>query len=253
MACPACKAEFRVPANPASRAPTSSSMDQRPAPPPTSPILARGHRPKSSPLFWILGGSVALVLVLIMVSVASYMFVVRPAVRKAEGMRNEARQLPPRPKAQPRPAPTAVRPEAAEVRTDPKVVEIPDAPLSGTIEGQPFTPTAAALENGVLRLTEGSRFIADQQVLIFLFLRPGESVEDTIRLVPDPSRTTPHVHLRWKGGDGASTAVRSRGYAMRLEFGKTSDGKVPARLYLELPEPDQTRMAGNFEVELRGR
>ncbi len=51
-----------------------------------------------------------------------------------------------------------------------------------------------------LTLAQGNDFIPDQQVLIFLFLKPGESTSGKTILVPDSKSrgTTPHVHVRWK-------------------------------------------------------
>jgi len=41
------------------------------------------------------------------------------------------------------------------------------------------------------------------------------------------------------------------GYAMRLEFGKESDGKVPGKIYLCLPDEGKSFVAGTFQLELK--
>jgi uncharacterized protein YjaZ len=59
--------------------------------------------------------------------------------------------------------------------------------------------------------------------------------------------------LRWKqaGRKVPETKFVMRGYTLQLEFGRKANGKIPGKIYLVLPDPEQTSVAGAFEVPAR--
>jgi hypothetical protein len=141
------------------------------------------------------------------------------------------------------------------VTTDPLTVEIPAARVSGSLVGISFSPNVIKIEHGILKLGQGAGFLPDFEVLIFLFLN-DQSPAGKSWTIPDPDhgsggyRATPHVHFRSKQGATTQSHALSSNYAMRLEFGTPKAGKIPGRIYLELPEPYASKLAGSFEAQL---
>ena len=43
----------------------------------------------------------------------------------------------------------------------------------------------------------------------------------------------------------------ANGYAMKLEFGKLTDDGLPGKIYVALPDAEQTVVAGVFNAEIR--
>ena len=142
--------------------------------------------------------------------------------------------------------PAAVDPAVANeprVATDPAAVSIPDAAASGTLHGGEFTCEKATLQNGILELTQGKDSRDERHITLFLFPKNGERMAGkTYSVAASSTGMNPHVHLRWP--DGASSQTDN--YCLRLEFGELKNGKLPGKLYLELSEPRQTKIAGTF-------
>jgi hypothetical protein len=140
------------------------------------------------------------------------------------------------------------------VTTDPLSVEIPATRVSGSLGATPFLPNAVKLEHGILKFGQGTGFLPDSEVLIFLFLN-GESPSGKSWTIPSPDpgssgySPAPHVHFHWKQGTGSPSGALSSNYAMRLELGTPRAGKIPGKIYLELPEPYTAKVAGTFEAQ----
>jgi hypothetical protein len=129
------------------------------------------------------------------------------------------------------------------VATDPAAVRMPEAPATGVIHGEAFTCEQATLQNGILELKEGKALNSERQVTLFLFPKGGERLAGKKYAVSANSTgMNPHVLLRWPNGNSSQTD----NYCLRLEFGEIRNGKVPGKIYLELSEPRQTRIAGTF-------
>lgn len=154
------------------------------------------------------------------------------------------------PQGVPATARTRATPTQAEpkVKTDPDAVEIPDAPVAGVLHGGTFTCDWVRLQNGILELSHGESFTGDQSVKLFLFTQPGEKLEGkTYRVSASSTGMNPHVHLRWPKGSSAQTD----NYCLRLEFGELKNGKRTGKIYLELSEPRQTKLAGTFSATVQ--
>ena len=40
----------------------------------------------------------------------------------------------------------------------------------------------------------------------------------------------------------------TKGYGMKVEFGAVTDGKLPAKIYLSVPDAEQSYVAGHFDI-----
>jgi hypothetical protein len=129
----------------------------------------------------------------------------------------------------------------------------PDKPAAGKLLGGDFKIEKAELGGGVLKLRQGKEFFADAEVIIFLFLKPGESVESKSYQVAadDKGGEKPHVYIKrippgekLPAGPGFTS-----GYAMKLEFGKAKEGKIPGKIYVCLPDEQKSFVAGTFTIE----
>ncbi|MDB6155932.1 MAG: hypothetical protein JWL90_4385, partial [Chthoniobacteraceae bacterium] len=76
---------------------------------------------------------------------------------------------------------------------------IPKEPAAGRVHGRPFTVETANLENGILSLRQGREFVAEQEWVIFLFLKKGESPANRLFEVKRKAGSSAaHVHLKWR-------------------------------------------------------
>ena len=147
----------------------------------------------------------------------------------------------------PRPPVTSV--ERTPNPGSPPVVE---TPLVGKIHGQDFVCEKAKVENGILSLRQGKDFFADRELLIFLFAKQGESLEGKIFDIGKQNNgTTPHVWLKWKeeGKNLPEQKAYTGGYTMRLEFGSITDGMLPGKIRVSLPDAEQSFAEGTFQAE----
>ena len=145
----------------------------------------------------------------------------------------------------------ATQPADPPVNTNPEKVEIPAKAAAGTLYGQPFTVQKAAYNGIFLQLSQGTKFIPDADIKIFLFLKPGESLADRSFVVsPQSTHGNPHVHIA-QGQGGGSRAILSSKYALRLEFGKPTGKSLPFKLYFEAPKSYETLVSGNYVADTR--
>jgi Tfp pilus assembly protein PilF len=139
-------------------------------------------------------------------------------------------------------------------KSDLKNVEIPSTVVSGTIHGEEFVSKSAELANGILTIRDGADFFPNHAVMVFLFLKEGESPEGKSY---DISRTSdfgsPHIHMKWKPENSKvpKTKVFMKDYAMRLDFGSTKNGTLPGKIYLCLPDEMKSFAAGSFNALIK--
>jgi tetratricopeptide (TPR) repeat protein len=133
-------------------------------------------------------------------------------------------------------------------------VGIPDATASGKLHGRDFTVENAKIENGILSLRQGEDFFADNEVMIFLFLKEGETLDGkTYNVSSDHGFGVPHIHMKWRpeGKDLPETEMFMKDYAMRLELGKRGDEVLPGKIYLSLPDDLKSFVAGTFKADIK--
>lgn len=150
--------------------------------------------------------------------------------------------------AEPAAVPVAIpqtQPGNSAWTSDISTVSFPAHPASGKIRGQDFALTTTGFRNGDLRLRSGTNMRLDVYHL-------GNSIEgQSYEVRPhDNDRDNPRVRMTWKEGDAVMTATFSKGYAMKLQFGKAINHTVSGNIYLCLPDTSKSFVAGTFEVRL---
>lgn len=136
---------------------------------------------------------------------------------------------------------------------DPAKMKTPKDGLVGRLGGEPFRPDGVKFENQVLTFRSGKEFLADQEVIIFLF-------SDLKELTAKPKLVKPkrefgdlaphvHVHSKKKGGQGPDAAVYTNDYAMKLELKPEKDGQIRGTIHLCLPDDAKSFLAGAFTIK----
>ena len=124
----------------------------------------------------------------------------------------------------------------------------------GKIHGVDFDVEQAAIANGILTLRQGSDFFPDYAVLVFLFLKEGETAEGrTFNITKEQGFGSPHIHMKWKqkGQNTPKTEIFMKDYTMRLQFGKREDNVLPGKISLSLPDKEQSFVSGSFFAEIK--
>jgi hypothetical protein len=133
---------------------------------------------------------------------------------------------------------------------------IPKTPVSGRVHGRPFTFEAANLENGILSLRQGREFFAEQEWVVFLFLKKGESPANRVFEVKRKAGSSAaHVHLKWReeGSELPKSMIFTDNFTMQLRFGAEENGKVDGEIYACLSDPEKSYVVGTFRAAVSGK
>jgi hypothetical protein len=135
---------------------------------------------------------------------------------------------------------------------DLSAADFPDRPASGKIHSVNFTVEAALFSGTsvVLEQTNGSSRVMQLSSL----LKPGESIANkSFNIATNDTNRVPKITLAWRdaGAPKAGNEIFTNGYAMKLEFGALADGVLPGKIYLSLPDPEQSFVGGNFAITLK--
>ncbi|MCX6921943.1 MAG: DUF4190 domain-containing protein, partial [Verrucomicrobia bacterium] len=150
--------------------------------------------------------------------------------------------------------PVDTTPDAAGWTLQLKSASIPAAPVTGRIKGRDFNSEKVSVENGFLIFRQGADFFADLEMSVVLFVNlPAELSGKTFTVPNREPGNNPHIWMKWKpnGKDMPEQKSWMDGYAMRLEFGKMLNGKLPGKIYLCVPDQEKSFIRGTFEVALR--
>ena len=130
--------------------------------------------------------------------------------------------------------------------------------VSGKIAGTNFIAGGVFLDvNGpthLLSIRESTNFFSDRELLLYLKLKPGENLKGQSWTIGPETRTNvPTVVKKWRPNPRFAPQQKSfaNGYAMKLEFVNESPDLVQGRIYLALPDPEQTVVAGQFSATIR--
>jgi hypothetical protein len=136
---------------------------------------------------------------------------------------------------------------------DLKNATFPETNAAGRLHGREFTPDRTTLEGGTFSLRQGKTWPPDLGITILLPAQPGEDVAGkTFEVVPAQPQSAPRVILRWKDDQQQPGKQEfARGYALKLVFDQPAHGRLPGRIYLCLPDEDQSVVAGTFQATLR--
>jgi hypothetical protein len=130
-------------------------------------------------------------------------------------------------------------------------VDFPASAVKGRMTKMSFVPDKAVITNGNLSFRQGSGLIPDIELIVVLGIESIDELTGRLYSInPDLSRVAPEVHkrLRKKEGDFPEAQIFPNGYAMRLEFGAPSNGEIPGRIYLSLPDKSKSYLAGTFRA-----
>jgi hypothetical protein len=130
--------------------------------------------------------------------------------------------------------------------------KIPEGKANGTISGTNFLVEGAVCTPVVLTLYEGAAASPDRQILVYINLKAGESLTGHVWTVSQDKRgnDVPKVRKLWKTNPKYAPLSKSYsyGYAMKLELGQMTSNTIPGKIFLALPDPEQSVVAGQFNA-----
>ena len=85
-----------------------------------------------------------------------------------------------------------------------------------------------------------------------LVARQGKELSGkTVEIAPDRTNA-PRVGWRWKDEQQQLvTQIISNGYLLKVTFGQATNGHMPGKIYICLPDADKSFAAGTFDAEIR--
>jgi hypothetical protein len=106
---------------------------------------------------------------------------------------------------------------------------------------------------GTLNLRQGAAWPPDLGLTLHLFAQQAEDLAGkSVEITPDRTPPMPKITLRWKDAQGqAQNRTFPSGYAMKVSFGQPTNGKLPGKLYIALPDEEKSFAAGTFQAEIR--
>lgn len=134
--------------------------------------------------------------------------------------------------------------------------KIPKGKANGMLAGTNFVVDNAQFDKGgptyLLRLDHGAATPPDFQLKIYLTLAPTESPTGHVWSISQDmkGKGVPQVLKLWKPNPkyAAQQKVYASGYAMKLELGKIADGAISGKIFLALPDKEQSVVAGSFKA-----
>ena len=128
---------------------------------------------------------------------------------------------------------------------------IPETAAAGRISGTDFKCDLAVLQGGTLTLRAGTTTIPYFGVTINFFARRSEELAGKLLNVTVEDPIAPRVVLRSLDNEQPVNEVVRGGYAMKLEFGRAAGGRIPAKIYICLPDEAKSYVAGIFQAVIR--
>lgn len=250
--CPTCFRKIVVPQAPATTDPKfvlSASEANKPRPQVTAPQLEPIKPTAGKPAL-----PVALIILLVLACGAGATLVLlRGKIFKSSSTTSQTEQ--PTAKSN---APSATQsvqietPDTNSLWTLDPTNAIPDAPAMGRIHRRAFTCDRATLQGGRLTLRAGRSGPIELAVDVYFFTKePEELVGRNAEIKPTDTKA-PRVSVRWKEGDKVtSESFRNAGYAMKVEFGSASGGRLPGKVFIALPDESKSWVAGTFTAEMK--
>jgi hypothetical protein len=94
----------------------------------------------------------------------------------------------------------------------------------------------------------------DRELLVYLHLKPGEKLGgQSLSISQDMTGSAvPQVTKRWKPSAKFAPQLKSfrTGYAMKVELGQVAENMIPGKIFVALPDPEQTVVAGTFKASV---
>ena len=127
----------------------------------------------------------------------------------------------------------------------------PEMPVAGKIHGDFAACNRNTLTVGALSFRQATRGAPDVSVTIYFAVNRPEDLGGRTINVTTNDVVIPRVAIRWREGSKGRAQWVTNGYALRLDLGAVAGNRVPGKIYLCLPDEDQTRVAGMFNAEIR--
>lgn len=136
---------------------------------------------------------------------------------------------------------------------------IPEGRVNGMIGGTNFVPeTTRVISTAtaqVLWLTQGALTAPDREILVYLHLKTGETLSGrswNVSTTDPRSADVPLVKKHWKANPKYAAAWKDfySGYVMKLEFGQLTNGVVPGKVFIALPDDERSVVAGLFKASV---
>jgi hypothetical protein len=141
---------------------------------------------------------------------------------------------------------------------DVAAAKIPDGRVNGTVSGSNFVAETVRIEIAgsaeILRLMQGSVASPDRELLVYLHLKPGEKLNGLTLTVANDMKGSgvPQVTKRWKMTPVSAPLLKAfnTGYAMKLELGVVTNGLIGGKIFLALPDTEQSVVGGAFNANI---
>ena len=135
---------------------------------------------------------------------------------------------------------------------------IPESRVNGSVSGKPFISDSARIVRvgtaDVLTFQQGEGAVADAELFIYLRLSRGEQLAGREWTISKDmkGKEVPQVIKRWKKDPRYAPQQRAftAGYAMKLKFGEMTNGVLPGKIFVGLPDTERTVVAGTFSATL---
>ncbi len=211
---------------------------------------------KGNPMKWVIVGAVVIVL-----GVAGYLGY--PYLHNWMAKRSEAAKQASAPPPDTNTVPPEPPPPPKELPMIPAVwtldldkAKTPEGKVNGAISGTNFVPEVTRLDKVgticLLRLLKGAPAAPDLGFMVYLRLNPGESVTGRTWTVTQDlkDKNLPQVVKVWKTDPRYQAKQKSfsSGYAMKLELGQITDGMISGKIFLAVPDTEQSVVAGVFKA-----
>lgn len=140
---------------------------------------------------------------------------------------------------------------------NPLTNSIPEGRANGMLAGTNFLVETARIDPVgtalVLRLVQGAVTSPDREMLIYLHLKPGETLAGhTWTIAKDMAAGVPEVKKRWKTDPKYAPQLKTipSGYALQLELGQATNATVSGKIFLALPDDEKSVVAGYFNAAI---
>lgn len=142
---------------------------------------------------------------------------------------------------------------------NPAELSLSEDPISGRVTGSPnFVPDKVSAQGRNLDFQQGPTGTGTKVSVAIPEIDFSNSPEGkSVRYSPTPQKVdfkTPRVSVNWSYDEyrrvGNDTFVGN--FAMVLEFGKLTNGAIPAKIHLCLPDETKTVLQGSFQVTGQG-
>jgi hypothetical protein len=141
---------------------------------------------------------------------------------------------------------------------DSGLTNIPETRANGMLGGTNFLVETARIEPvgtaKVLHLVQGMISSPDRELFIYLHLKAGENLGGQNMTVSKDMTGigVPEIKKRWKTDPKYAAQLKSygNGYALKLELGDVTNGAVAGKIYLALPDQEQSVVAGLFNAAI---